>query len=514
MRLYVQTEGEEQPFPIVVEPHDTIASVKAKIQMTAGINPAQQVLSYADFELADQETLSSANIQHKSTIHARVMAEIENVPVPPDPYMATAVPDMDVESGSRRCQLHPHHSEELEPPTGRSRIHAPSEPKRGEALPELHGDNLIMMKPFERLIKNEVGGVSKEVSDLRTAVQRVEEKVATTDEKLESTDKSVKDLSIRVEKLEMGNGSSQQKVAPAVSTNHAASTPYELRTIAIMGNLGWDTPKALLLERAQAVLQEAGVDPAAYTNLVPTTGKDGTGSMAQLCFSRPDLLQSSRLAVLALGKSFSTDGQVRSVWLEAKKERAELRPSRIVHRMEDILTDIEQGRPDTVEIEKVMNGKYIKVGGRRAGYIYKGEWKWTAWATERYNEETRDMAKAYAEGDVLAPQRANVQIISINAGRTAGTHIGLQAVLGVFTASSPWWSVVFVSEADGFQDDRQHSHANHICFRHFPGAGSWAMLFVIRNDMQDFIQSRTWCGRCGAVHLLHRGTHNLMRLNL
>ena len=40
------------------------------------------------------------------------------------------------------------------------------------------------------------------------------------------------------------------------------------------------------------------------------------------------------------------------------------------------------------------------------------------------------------------------------------------------------------------------------------------MLFVIRKDLQDFMQSCTWRGRCGAIHLPHRGTHNLMRLNL
>ena len=43
----------------------------------------------------------------------------------------------------------------------------------------------------------------------------------------------------------------------------------------------------------------------------------------------------------------------------------------------------------------------------------------------------------------------------------------------------------------------------HTCLRHYPGAGSWAMMFVIRNSFSSFVKSVSWRGRCGAVHL-HR----------
>ena len=44
-----------------------------------------------------------------------------------------------------------------------------------------------------------------------------------------------------------------------------------------------------------------------------------------------------------------------------------------------------------------MNGKFVKVGGARAGFCYHGQWKWTTYSTQRYSAEQMEMAKAYAE---------------------------------------------------------------------------------------------------------------------
>ena len=107
-----------------------------------------------------------------------------------------------------------------------------------------------------------------------------------------------------------------------------------------------------------------------------------------------------------------------------------------------------------------------------------------------------------------------MQIASINVGRTTGTPSGLQAVLGVVTAAIPFWSVIFVSEADGFQDHRNAPPLDHTCIRHYPGHGSWAMLFVIRRSMGKYVRSRTWRGRCGVIHLLQRGSPGSTGVNL
>lgn len=127
MRVYIQVKGEEAAFPLVVECHDTIASVKLKIHMMIGVEPQHQKLTYADWELADEQTLVDANIHHRATIQASIPAE---VPVGADAYESNEAgfsDSMDVEVGSPRPrrQLRSTHSVEVEPPAVRVRVGAP-----------------------------------------------------------------------------------------------------------------------------------------------------------------------------------------------------------------------------------------------------------------------------------------------------------------------------------------------------------------------------------------------------
>ena len=71
----------------------------------------------------------------------------------------------------------------------------------------------------------------------------------------------------------------------------------------------------------------------------------------ELCFKDPSDLQTARLAVKPLDRTYS-DG--RYVWLDAKKERNELKPARVVHRMADALEDVESQQDPPLTVEKFL----------------------------------------------------------------------------------------------------------------------------------------------------------------
>lgn len=189
----------------------------------------------------------------------------------------------------------------------------------------------------------------------------------------------------------------QMLTAPSLASTAASassSTPYEARKIARIGNLGWNDTAETILKRANEVLRDAGAQPNEYTNLVPTSRT--SGSAAELLFQSATRLQEMKLAIKSLGRAYTDE---RIVWMDAKKERHELRPARLVHRVFEAIQDLESTREDKMEAEKIMNGKFIKVGGTRAGYSFNSTWKWTAFAVARYTAEQLDVAKAYAEED-------------------------------------------------------------------------------------------------------------------
>ena len=99
-------------------------------------------------------------------------------------------------------------------------------------------------------------------------------------------------------------------------------------------------------------------------------------------------------------------------------------------------------------------------------------------------------------------------------GKTVGTTASLDAVLGLVTRSVPMWATLFMSEVDGFHDDRAALPCNHKCVRHYPGVGSCAMMLVVNKSMQNFVKSIRWRGRCGAVHLYQAVSPTLQGFNI
>jgi hypothetical protein len=260
---------------------------------------------------------------------------------------------------------------------------------------------------FGKHVSENLVTIEKDLNDkLDTSIARQDEKLG----KIDSLEIQVKQMQATISEMQTENASFATKIDTASTAASAAiasqssstpqfahaSTPYEMRTVARIGNLGWDTDEKILMERALELLGKANITQDMYTGLSASIGRSGTGSAAELCFYQSQKLQTARMAIKALRCEFSAG---RVAWLDAKKERAEMKPARVVHRLADFLQDIENTREEKFEVEKVMNGKFVKINGQRVGFTLRGEWQWTAWACSRYSVETMEMAKAYAEGD-------------------------------------------------------------------------------------------------------------------
>lgn len=62
---------DEKTITLEVEPNDTIAAIKAKIQEKTGVSPERQELIFAGKHLEDNGTLSEYNIQKESSLHLK-----------------------------------------------------------------------------------------------------------------------------------------------------------------------------------------------------------------------------------------------------------------------------------------------------------------------------------------------------------------------------------------------------------------------------------------------------------
>ena len=92
-----------------------------------------------------------------------------------------------------------------------------------------------------------------------------------------------------------------------------------------MGNLGWDTEEVELIARAKAALAQANVEATSYSALAAACRRGGSGSACTLLFKSPDDLEEARAKFRAADISV-TEGKI--VWLDVRKSWEELRPSR------------------------------------------------------------------------------------------------------------------------------------------------------------------------------------------
>ena len=214
-----------------------------------------------------------------------------------------------------------------------------------------------------------------------------------TERRLKEAEEAAKAATAAVQQLE-----EKMKSSPASSASHGGPgqrVPYEKRVLAKIGNLGWNDKPDVILARAREVLQAAEIPDTDFSGL---SAPRREGSQAELCFKSPEVLQKARLHVRALRKSFDTTPNGKTVWLDVLKDRAELRPARIVHRAFDMIEEMEAKMQPPLKLEKRLDGKYIKAeGNKRIGFVAGGQWHWSPWARARYPSDALDEAKQYAD---------------------------------------------------------------------------------------------------------------------
>lgn len=150
--------------------------------------------------------------------------------------------------------------------------------------------------------------------------------------------------------------------------------PYERRQHGIVAGLGWDEEPATLVERAVEVLTDAQVPRDAWGHLSPILNRDGRGSAAEMWFEEAAALQRARLAVRALQRSYVSG---RTVWLDARRERAEVVPVRVMHRLHEALCEA-----GVDQVVKDLPGRSIRSGTTRIAYVAQGRGRWTAAASQ------------------------------------------------------------------------------------------------------------------------------------
>ena len=189
-----------------------------------------------------------------------------------------------------------------------------------------------------------------------------------------------------------GAGSSQGAPAGMANAN-SDDTPYHLRVLAKIGGFVYDTDAEVMLTQCRMQLTDAGVHESTYKHLhCPRT----KGSWCLLTFDTPANLARARLAFQA--RKIVHGG--RRIWLDAAKTRAELLPSRLVHRAHTCVSSSEEERADgKLVLEKDMRGKQLKAGRHVLGYSLRGEWKWTSFSEDRYSKETLEVLTGWIMAD-------------------------------------------------------------------------------------------------------------------
>lgn len=103
------------------------------------------------------------------------------------------------------------------------------------------------------------------------------------------------------------------------------------------------------------------------------------------------------------------------------------------------------------------------------------------------------------------------RVVTVNAGRKAAGPEGIESLMCALATAGMAWDAVYVTELDGIRSEQVSSgrtRAGHVWHRHYPGAGSCAMAWVIHRRCTATCTGVRWRGRAGALRLRPPRVHD------
>ena len=144
-------------------------------------------------------------------------------------------------------------------------------------------------------------------------------------------------------------------------------------------------------------MEEIGVKPDEYEGLIGIVYRGSrTGSACELVFHEEQRLWAAKAALSALSRV--APGCASETWLDRKKSRTELGPSRCLQALHQCVVELEEKQDPKGTAEKSQMGKFIKVNGQRL-FVVSEDCSIVAGeaAKSRYGEKAVADAMAFAQ---------------------------------------------------------------------------------------------------------------------
>eukprot|EP00973_Karenia_brevis_P046834 6497718-Karenia_brevis.AAC.1 len=207
MRIFVQEESGDTSC-LIVEPTDTVAAVKDKIETSLGFAPSSQMLHFADFPLVDSQTLADANIQHRGTLNLVISA------VPTTPMESTPSSVIPPSTGAHMPSMEDQGSMSITPDAKRicseTAAALPPPPPRIAVGPQQLHPYTYGPYPNASTHRGELGGQQAILQEMqrmlnaqtRTLTSNIQAEIGIVTERMDGIDMTLKSHDSRLSKTE------------------------------------------------------------------------------------------------------------------------------------------------------------------------------------------------------------------------------------------------------------------------------------------------------------------------